>query len=325
MATKNLKEEINISDNYSRRLISGRVTATAGIHNFDTLRQVYGPGADRFDVLRAIQKQRSFDLWWFIIFGVLGIACLIAFPSSWFNILDMYVCMININLVTRGKVIGIYVGILECFMYAYICFTTGLYGEVIKMFAINVPLNIIAIINWTKNLKAQKKNKYSNEKKESGVVIRKLKKKSFLLILPLMGVLYVGCYFGLELLGTTALFLSAATLTFSIVAKVLSGMRYKENYIFSVTNNIISIGMWIQIIIVARNYSDIAMLISAVMCCSNGIYGYITWQRMYRQTAINGTGTVLALRNVNIKKIIKLKRTYKVLYWNREVDINKNS
>ena len=53
--------------------------------------------------------------------------------------------MINIDLVARGKLVGMYIGILECFVYAFICFRTQLYGEVVKSLLISVPLNFYSV------------------------------------------------------------------------------------------------------------------------------------------------------------------------------------
>ena len=52
MAKKNQIADINTSSNYSRKLISGKVTATAGIRNPDNLTMVYGLAANRIEVLR---------------------------------------------------------------------------------------------------------------------------------------------------------------------------------------------------------------------------------------------------------------------------------
>ncbi len=329
MAHKNLNEKTNISDNYSRKLISGKVTATAGIRNPDNLNMVYGLGANRIEVLRALEKQNKFRLIWYITFFLLGIVCLILEPKSWFYVLDLYVCMVNVDLVSQGKLVGVYIGIIECFMYAYICYVSGLFGEVIKMFAINVPLNIFTLISWTKNLREQKKISYKkNEEEENAVTIRKLSKKSYLWLIPAIAVLYVGCYFGLQALGTSALIFSAGVLVCTIFNKILNGLRYKENWLFSILANVISVGMWIQVIITSSengiNLMELAPLVCTLANLVNGFYGYSMWKSMYRKVAVNG-GEILAIRKVSIKKIIKLRRKYQTLIWNKERDIEKNS
>jgi len=131
---RNLKENLNITKNYSRRLISGEVTATAGIRNPENLTMVYGLGANRIEILRALEKQSKFKLIWYITFIILGFACLFIEPKSWFYVLDLFVILVNIDLVSRGKISGVYIGIAECLMYAYMTFIAGLYGECIKMF-----------------------------------------------------------------------------------------------------------------------------------------------------------------------------------------------
>lgn len=328
MSNKNYYEKTNISDNYSRKLISGKVTSTAGIRNPDNLKLVYGLGANRIEVLRALEKHNKFRLIWYIIFFVLGIVCLILEPRSWFYVLDLYVLMVNIDLVSQGKLIGVYIGIAECFMYAYICFVSGLYGEVIKMFVINVPLNIFTLVSWTKNLKEQKKVSYKSNEEENAVTIRKLNKKSYIWVFLIAVVLFVACYFGLWALNTSALIFSTGVLVCTILNEIMNGMRYKESWLFSILANVISIGMWVQVIVVSSssglNLMELAPLVSTLASLVNSFYGYDMWKSMYRKVAVNG-GEVLAKRKVKIKKIVKLRRKYQKLYWDKKIDMEKNS
>ncbi|MBR2909738.1 MAG: nicotinamide mononucleotide transporter [Clostridia bacterium] len=330
MANRNLKEDINISQSYSKRLISGKVTATAGVRNPQTLKMTYGIGANRIEVLRALEKQNKYRLIWYLTFFVLGIVCLILEPKSWFYVLDLYILLFNIDLVSEGKLVGVYIGILECFMYAYICFESGLYGEIIKMLAISVPLNIFTIVSWTKNLKEQKKTSYKKPKEENEdkVIIRKLDKKSFWWLGLIFIAIYTACYFGLYFLNTSALILSAGVLALTLFQKVLNALRFKESWWFSIFSNLIATGMWIQVIIessaVGLNLMELPPLFSTLACLSNAFYGYAIWKSMYRKVAVNG-GEVLAIRKVKIKKIIKLRRQYQKLVWDKKIDTEKNS
>lgn len=326
---RNLKQNYDATNQYSRKLINGKVTATAGIRNPHNFSMVYGHAANRIEVLRALEKQNKFRLIWYVSFIFLGIACLFIEPTCWFYVLDLFVILINVDLASQGKLIGIYVGIIECFMYAYICYISGLYGEVIKMFIINVPLNIFTIINWTKNLKEQQKTHYQKNDEENTVVIRKLKKTSIFWIVPTFAALYIASYFGLQLLNTSALMFSAAALACTIFNKILNGLRFKESWSFSIASNIISTGMWIQVMLSGVNSGAISLielpaLLSTFACLANSFYGYSMWKSMYRKIAVNG-GEVLAMRKIKINKIIKLRRQYQKLIWNKKIDINKNS
>lgn len=331
MNSKNYYQDDNST--YSQKLIRGKVTATEGVHNFDNMKLSYGSiGANRIDILRALQKENKFRIIWYVVFGVLAAVCLgLDFRNwqAWFNVADLIILMINIDLVSRGKIVGIYIGLIECFMYIYICYVSGLYGEIIKMCALNIPLNIFAIISWTKSLKEQKKKKYSDAKEESSVVIKKLKAKSYIWIALGSVVLYVGFYFGLKAIGSNALIFSTAVLTLTVFAKILSGLRYKENYLFSLAAGILSTLMWIEVIVTSAksgsfDYSILLMVLNSLAIVTNDIQGYSIWKAMYRKIAVNG-GEVFAMRKMNIKKIVKLRHQYQKLVWNEKVDTEKNS
>lgn len=331
MNSKNYYQDDNST--YSQKLIRGKVTATEGVHNFDNMKLSYGSiGANRIDVLRALQKENKFRIIWYVVFGVLATVCLgLDFRNwqAWFNVADLIILMINIDLVSRGKIVGIYIGLIECFMYIYICYVTGLYGEIIKMCALNIPLNIFSIISWTKSLKEQKKKKYSDAKEESSVVIKKLKAKSYIWIALGSVLLYVGFYFGLKAIGSNALIFSTAVLTLTVFAKILSGLRYKENYLFSLAAGILSTLMWIEVIVTSAksgsfDYSILLMVLNSLAIVTNDIQGYSIWKAMYRKIAVNG-GEVFAMRKMNIKKIVKLRHQYQKLVWNEKVDTDKNS
>lgn len=331
MASKNYYDNDDISSKYSQKLIKGKVTATEGVRSFDNMRLSYGSaGANRFDVLKDLQKESKFKLIWYIVFSVLAIVCICLDYKNWqtwFNVADLIILMINIDLVTRGKLVGIYIGLIECVMYIYICYVSGLYGEIIKMCVLNIPLNIFSIISWTKSLKAQKKNKYGKE--ENSVVIRKLDKKAYIWIPFVMAVLYAGFYFGLKAIGSNALIFSTAVLVLTVFSKILSGLRYKENYIFSLISGILSTLMWVEVIITSAktgsfDYAILPMILNSLAIVTNDIQGYALWKSMYRKIAVNG-GEVLAMRKLNIKRIIKLRHTYQKLYWDKKVDMEKNS
>lgn len=320
------------SATYSRKLIRGKVTATEGVHNFDNMKLSYGSiGANRLDVLRALQKESKFRIVWYIIFSSLAMVCIgldIRNWQTWFNVCDLFVLMVNIDLVSRGKVAGIYLGITECLMYIFISFQSGLYGEIIKMCTINIPLNIFALISWTKNLKEQKKKKYSSEKPNS-VQIKKLKPKAYVYIVLLACVLYVAFFFGLKAIGSNALIFSTAVLVLTVFSKILSGLRYKENYLFSLASGVLQTFMWVEVIITNANsgsfdFSILPMVLYSLAVVSFDFQGYSMWRAMYRKIAVNG-GEIFQLRKLNIKKIIKLRHRYQKLVYNEKIDTEKNS
>ena len=322
------KNRQNLYQSYQRNLIRATVGSTTGINNKDRLIKAYGSQANRIEILNKLQKQSKFEVWWFSTFILLGLVCLIFdFQGSWFNVFDLYFVMVNVYLVAKGKLIGMYIGILECFVYAFICYQTQLFGEVVKVLAISVPLNIYSVFQWKRGMKEKKKEKYNVDNNED-VVIKKMSKTAKLICGICIIVVSVACYMFLKyILGqTTALYLSSISLAITIIGKILTAKQYMETYAVFNISDIICLGMFIETIITTGfNIPNLSMMLYYLALLFNDVYAFSLWKAMYRKVAVNGGGFLFARRKISIKKIIKLRRQYKNLRWNREVDVNKNS
>lgn len=317
----------NLYQSYQRNLIKATVSTNIGINNHDRLVKAYGAGANRIELLHQLRKQSKFTIWWFAIFFSLGLVCLALDPTGWFNVLDLFILMVNIYMVARGKLTGIYIGVFECVLYSFICLQSGLYGEIVKNMGICVPLNIYSIISWTVSMKKQKQDKYITSKKSKEIIIKKMKKTDYAKYFALFVTCAVGSYFLLRfaLKQETALIFGSMALATTIVGKILTAQRYMESYIVFNIGSMICLLMWGQTLIESGfAIGDMTMILYQLACISNDIYAFDLWKSMYRKVAVNG-GVILAKRHVNIKKIIKLRRQYKNLHWDKQIDISKNS
>lgn len=321
-----------IYQNYQRNLIKATVATNVGINNTDRIVKMYGASANRVELLTRLRKYSKFTIVWYITFFLLGFVCFAISPSSWFYVIDLYVVMINIDMVARGKLAGMYIGIFECFLYSFNAMQSGLWGEVIKNLAICVPLNIVTIVNWTKSLKKQKYENYSSKKEDDDIIVRKLSKLEILKFSGIGIFIFCGCFvllkYILPLIGIVqekALILGALSLTISILGKILTSRQNMEAWILCITGAIICLLMWGESIISEGfDLSQISMIVYYLACLTNDIYAYSLWKSMYRKIAVNG-GKILAMRKVNIRRIIKLKRQFRTLHWNKKIDMQKNS
>ena len=292
---------------------------------------MYGASANRVELLTRLRKYSKFTITWYITFFLLGLICLAISPSSWFFVLDLYVVMVNIDLVARGKLIGMYIGVLECFLYSFNAINSGLWGEVIKMLCICVPLNIVSIINWTRNARKQRYERYSS-KQDDDIIVRRLSKKEIVKFSFIGLAVACGCYVLLKYIlplinitQDTALELGAISLAISIISKIFTARKNMESWMLCIVNDLICLFMWGQSIIVGGfDVSQISMIVYYMACFTNDLYAFSLWKSMYRKIAVNG-GKLLAIRKVNIRRIIKLKRQFKSLRWNKKVDMEKNS
>ena len=312
---------------YQRNLIKATVSTNIGINNHDRLVKAYGAGANRIELLHRLRKQSKFTIWWFTIFFSLGLVCFALDPTGWFNVLDLFILMVNIYMVARGKLAGIYIGVFECVLYSFICLQSGLYGEIVKNMGICVPLNIYSIVSWTVSMKKQKQDKYTSSKKTKEIVIKKMKKKDYAKYFSLFVICAICSYFLLRfaLKQEKALIFGSMALATTIVGKILTAQRYMESYIVFNIGSMICLLMWGQTLIESGfAIGDMTMILYQLACISNDIYAFDLWKSMYRKVAVNG-GVILAKRNVNIKKIIKLRRQYRDLHWDKQIDMSKNS
>ena len=280
---------------------------------------------EKIEILNRLKKQSKFTICWYITFILLGIICIIIDYKSWIYVLDLYVVMINIDLIARGKIIGIYVGIAECILYSYIAFTCALYSEVFKNLLICVPLNIISIVNWTRSKRKNQKDKYQDN--DHDVVVKRLTKKQILLYLFAAVIVFgfVLLLVKFVLRQQTAVIIGAIALTNTIMTKILNARGYMQSWILSILGDIIGMALWGQTLIVnGLDPSQISMIVLYLSCFTNDIVAYKLWKDMYRKTTVNG-GVLLAMRKVKINKIARLKRQYKDLKWNKEIDMSKNS
>ncbi len=314
-----------IANNYTlhqsktRKLIGGTVAATMGINSPSAFAHMYGKNMNRLELMRMFESQSKFKLVWYSVFVTFALVFLCFVPSSYITVIDLLIVLVNIDLVSRGKVVGIYIGIAECVLYGFICLSSGLYGEVFKMCAISIPINIYSIVSWTKNMRAQKMKKYSKSSSDADIEIKKLGGKGLMIaILSIFGAIGVS-YLALRfVLGQkVSLLLGSCTLGISIVYKILSGARYMESWMFGLVQSSISLCMWMSTILTASgSLTDLPVVASILAVISNNIFGFALWRSIYKKAAVNGA-TYLAKRPLQIKRIIKLRRRYKNLRWNK--------
>ena len=307
--------------NFKNNLILGKSDATKGAFSNQTLYEKYGISSSRAIMVKHIYNDFKFKVWWYIIFLSIALACLIIAPYSYLSVIELVVVLVNIDLLSRAKLSGHFVALVEVFLYGYISYKNGLYGEVFKSLVINLGLTIFAIISWLKSMKQQ------NQKSESKKIkIRKLSTKGWILSACLFVVVGVGAYFALGAIGTNSLILSSITFSISVTCKTLNALCYKESWFLQIVQSFISLCLWVSVLITAglSDLSNLPILAVYLAAITNAIYAYLVWKTMYKKAVVNG-GKLFALRPLKVNRIIRLRRRYKTLVWNKKVDMAKNS
>jgi len=328
---RNFAEKKTIKENYSKKLIRGTVNATVGIDSPKRFIETYGKNHNRVELLRILEKESKFKLIWYSVFFTFIFVFAILYPQSYLRLIELAILMLAIDLASRGKIIGFYIMIGECFLYAYLSYNSGLIGEVVKNLAICLPLNIYTIVSWSISMKKSKQNSKNPKYKvqeDADVVIKKLPKKKlvFAVIISFFtaGLGYLLLRFGFK--QNVSLITNSLVLGFMITYKVLGGARYMESWLFGIVQSALSLLMWCSTVLSgAATVLDLPMIAVTLAVLSNNIYGYSMWKVLYRRVAVNG-GMILNKRPVSIKKIIVLRRKFKKgMIWDKKVDTLKNS
>ena len=111
----------------------------------------------------------------------------------------------------------------------------------------------------------------------------------------------------------------------SIIGEIMIAKCYMESFIPLYLGELLGLLIWVQTMIETTiTMESITMVVYYFATISNNLYGHFLWKDVYRKVALKH-GVLLNKRKVNIKKIIKLRRQYKDLHWNKKIDMNKNS
>ena len=313
-----------IYNRYKVNLIRASTTGNLGFSNHHHVLESYKSDKLRPTLIKKFANESKFTIAWFIVFFLAGVALLIIDPLNWLNVLDLFIVMVNICLVTKRNVLGIYVGLLEVTLYGIICFFSGFYGEVINAFGLYAPLYIYEIISWTMSLKKQKKYESSSENE---VAVTKLTKKQSAKYIISLILIFVASFLLLKYVikQESVLVISAISMAVSIIGEIMIAKRYMESYIFLYLAEFTGLLIWVfSMLETGFTTEGLSMVIYYMATITNDIYGYFLWKDVYKKVA-RKYGVIFAKRDIKIKKIIKLKRRFKNLRWTREVDTLKNS
>ena len=327
MKALKFKERDSINNSYRKNLILTKCSKSYRISNHELLIKTYGKNSFRLNLINDLKSKHSkFKIIWFITFFILGAILFSLNTSKWLNILDLFFVMISIHLISERKIIGIYLGIIECAIYGFICFVNGYYGEFINSCFLYIPLYIFEIISWMISLKKQNKHNNSDEEIKE-IRVRKLSKNNYVIystiILLITAISFVFLKYIIK--QENALVFSALAISVSIIGEFMVAKRYMESYILLYLSQLFGMLIWLQgMLQTGYNIDSIIMITYFLATFTNSIYSYYLWRNVYKK-AISGQRNALYKRKIKITKIIKLRNKFKELHWNKQIDMAKNS
>lgn len=181
---------------------------------------------------------------------------------------------LNLVLGAKGKIAGLYFAIINSVLYAIYCFNIPLYGEIMYNLIYSIPVSIIAIITWKKNLSGGGEVKF-----------RTMSQKQILIT---FAVTVVGVLLYMQILawmGGSLPFMDSLTTVVSVVASFLYLMRFSEQWAMWAIVNIMSVIMWIMVLMSGDSSAVLTIIMKSVNLC-NALYGFWNWRKIAKRTAI---------------------------------------
>ena len=169
--------------------------------------------------------------------------------------------MLQITLMMKGSWIAEVLALFETTVCIPIYFINGLYGTIIFIFLVYIPMGIYSIFSWKNN-------------QENGIVkINKFSLKTSLIVVSLLTAFTLLLSFLLSLIPSQNLsFLDSLTNGLNICGVILIALRYKEGWYFWMMCNLVETVTWC-ILISHGAANSIMMLIICIVYIVLDIFG----------------------------------------------------
>lgn len=213
----------------------------------------------------------AFEKTWLIVSAILIVVLYIIWGESLISLISALTGIISVVLCAKGKISNYAFGIVNALTYAWVSYAAHLYGEAMYNTIFMVPMIIIGIITWKKNMN------------ESEVKARNLSLKGWVITIAstvLAVLIYRQILFAL---GGNLTWIDASSTVISVIATILMVMRYTEQWVMWIVVNGISVVMWL-IVVAKGDMSNITTVIMWSAYLLNSSYGFSNWRKMAKAT-----------------------------------------
>lgn len=169
--------------------------------------------------------------------------------------------IISVVLCSQRKISFYFFGFIQLFTYMYLAWHQRFYGELIENIFYIITM-IIGIVTWLKNY----------NKEEQIVESKRLSNEQLCIICSIMFIVCIlfGYYMNNHT-DNTQPYMDAFSTIPAFIAQTLLMLRYREQWIFWIIIDIVSIFMWG----ITGNW---IMVIQFIFWTINCLYGYIKWK-----------------------------------------------
>ncbi|MBO7673186.1 nicotinamide mononucleotide transporter [bacterium] len=204
-------------------------------------------------------------------FMILLSACIL--HDSKIAVFNAFFGIMYTSLAGKGKVDCFYFGLAGSALYCILAFSNNLWGNLLLYALYYIPMQILGIFKWNKNLDTAK----------DAIIKTQLNDKEHLLYGTATLLITVLAIFVLYLTGDNSPVFDGITTIFSILGMILTVGRKIEQWIIWMTVNGLSAIMWMKVALQGENvYSTVIMWIVYFILAVNF---YLMWKKELKQNA----------------------------------------
>lgn len=252
-----------------------------------------------------IHRTGKFELFWYPIFFIGGLICLLlvkpftALLVS--SVMCLWISMVGNNLTARGYRIGLLINSAQMVIYIIISAITKVWGEVLINALMYLPIEILGFIQWGKVSTEKEAQidgvKYMSVKNNFGVAG---------IFAGMAAVVFVILQFVVK---QNYAYLNAISISAFVVGGQLRNRQKIETWFYFMMGNLAGISLWL-VTSLSVDLSVLPLMLSFASTLSNNFNGLAIWQKIYKHNQ-KTQGRYLAMREVNITGIAKLKTNFK--------------
>ena len=206
-----------------------------------------------------------------VICSILGF--IIFKNTEYLNLINTILGLTALIFIAKGNPFGQFLTIVFSIIYGIISFSFKYYGELITYVCLTGPAAVASLISWLKNLNGEKLE----------VKVNELKIKEYIFLFFLSSIVTIAFYFILNALNTNNLLLSTFSVFTSFTASYLTFRRSRFYALGYVANDIVLIILWILASISSKEY--VSVVICFIFFLINDLYGFINWNKLYKNQA----------------------------------------
>lgn len=207
-----------------------------------------------------------FEAFWLFLFLAAQTYFYIQSPDTILGVIAGISGIITVVFVSKGKISNYFFGLIFAYSYFYVSWDQKFYGEMTTTLFVYIPAQFIGYFLWREHMR--------HGKKAESVIAKSLTVKDWLFTTIAV---VVGSILFITFLKTTdanSASLDGVTTILVVAAQILMLLRYREQWLFWIVINVLSIILW-------ANSPSMYVMYSAYLL--NSLYGFYNWTKLGKQ------------------------------------------